>query len=136
MAVRYIGTLRGSLASGGEGASAGGAGPPFACCRWRTGTPPCNSASSKLKLHPSRNATQSDRASDEEDEDDEEEDPAARRAYRRAFLAQPSPPAYHPHVVRLLDYFTHKGPHGTHMCMVFETLGDNLLSLIKAYKYR
>ena len=29
-----------------------------------------------------------------------------------------------------------RGPHGTHVCMVFEVLGDNLLSLIKAFRYR
>eukprot|EP00884_Botryococcus_braunii_P018084 jgi/Botrbrau1/495/Bobra.110_2s0127.2 len=38
--------------------------------------------------------------------------------------------------VRLYDSFTHMGPHGKHMCMVFEVLGDNLLTLIKAYKYQ
>jgi serine/threonine-protein kinase SRPK3 len=37
---------------------------------------------------------------------------------------------------RLLDTFDHSGPHGRHVCMVFEVLGDNLLSLIKRYKYR
>jgi len=40
------------------------------------------------------------------------------------------------HCCRLLDAFDHAGPHGTHVCMVFEVLGDNLLSLIKAFKYR
>ena len=40
------------------------------------------------------------------------------------------------HCVRLLDWFEHSGPHGTHVCMVFEVLGDNLLSLIKAFRYR
>jgi serine/threonine-protein kinase SRPK3 len=39
-------------------------------------------------------------------------------------------------VVRLLDSFEHVGPHGTHVCMVFERLGDNLLTLIKHYNYR
>ena len=67
--------------------------------------------------------------------------------------------------VQLRDSFEHSGPHGTHMCMVFEVrvhvlpcpagalcrglmhsftclccpwqvLGDNLLALIKAYNYR
>jgi hypothetical protein len=32
---------------------------------------------------------------------------------------------------RLLDSFEHTGPHGEHVCMVFEVLGDNLLTLIK-----
>ena len=68
------------------------------------------------------------------------------------------------HVVRLFDHFIHRGPHGsracvwenyswahvecfdnvyvfffcffTDMCLVFEMLGDNLLTLIKANKYR
>lgn len=39
------------------------------------------------------------------------------------------------HVVRLLDHFKHIGPHGTHVCMVFEPMGANLLSLIKHYDY-
>ena len=38
-------------------------------------------------------------------------------------------------VVRLLDSFEHNGPHGKHVCMVFEALGENLLSLIKRYNY-
>ena len=29
-----------------------------------------------------------------------------------------------------------KGPNGTHVCMCFEVLGDNLLALIKRYDYR
>ncbi|CAM6124628.1 unnamed protein product [Calypogeia fissa] len=39
-------------------------------------------------------------------------------------------------VVKLLDHFKHTGPNGQHVCMVFEFLGDNLLTLIKLYKYR
>ena len=38
-------------------------------------------------------------------------------------------------IVRLHDHFTHKGPNGTHVCMVFDVLGDNLLTLIKRYEY-
>lgn len=37
---------------------------------------------------------------------------------------------------RLLDTFEHSGPHGRHVCMVFEVLGDNLLALIKHFRYR
>uniref|UniRef100_M4B4C6 non-specific serine/threonine protein kinase n=1 Tax=Hyaloperonospora arabidopsidis (strain Emoy2) TaxID=559515 RepID=M4B4C6_HYAAE len=33
-------------------------------------------------------------------------------------------------VVRLIDSFEHKGPNGLHVCMVFEMMGDNLLTLI------
>lgn len=40
------------------------------------------------------------------------------------------------HCCRLYDWFEHTGPHGHHICMVFEVLGDNLLSLIKQYDYR
>ena len=40
------------------------------------------------------------------------------------------------HVVSLLDSFEHKGPHGVHVCMVFEVLGENLLGLIKRYNHR
>lgn len=40
------------------------------------------------------------------------------------------------HVVSLLDSFNHKGPHGNHVCMVFEVLGENLLGLIKRWNHR
>ncbi|RCV40904.1 hypothetical protein SETIT_9G092600v2 [Setaria italica] len=39
-------------------------------------------------------------------------------------------------VVKLLDHFKHSGPNGNHVCMVFEFLGDNLLTLIKYTNYR
>jgi serine/threonine-protein kinase SRPK3 len=39
-------------------------------------------------------------------------------------------------VVKLVDHFKHTGPNGTHVCMVFKYLGNNLLMLIKAYNYR
>ncbi|KAJ6765748.1 SERINE KINASE-LIKE PROTEIN [Salix purpurea] len=39
-------------------------------------------------------------------------------------------------VVKLLDHFKHSGPNGQHICMVFEYLGDNLLTLIKYSGYR
>ncbi|XWS55931.1 hypothetical protein CRYUN_Cryun09bG0042600 [Craigia yunnanensis] len=38
-------------------------------------------------------------------------------------------------VVKLLDHFKHSGPNGQHVCMVFEYLGDNLLTLIKFSDY-
>ncbi len=38
-------------------------------------------------------------------------------------------------VVQLLDSFTIYGPNGKHVCMVFEVMGNNLLSLIKKYEY-
>lgn len=39
-------------------------------------------------------------------------------------------------VVRLLDYFEHQGVHGKHVCMVFETMGPNVLALIKQYNFK
>lgn len=38
-------------------------------------------------------------------------------------------------VVKLLDNFKHSGPNGQHACMVFEYLGDNLLTFIKYTNY-
>ena len=49
------------------------------------------------------------------------------------------PPLPHPGaraVVTLLDSFDHEGPHGTHVCMTFPVLGDNLLDVIKRFDYR
>lgn len=40
------------------------------------------------------------------------------------------------HCVSLLDHFRHNGPNGSHVCMVFEVLGENLLGLIKRYQHR
>jgi serine/threonine-protein kinase SRPK3 len=40
------------------------------------------------------------------------------------------------HTVQLLDDFRHTGPNGSHVCMVFEVLGENLLGLIKRYQHR
>lgn len=37
---------------------------------------------------------------------------------------------------RLHDYFEHTGPHGVHVAMVFDVLGENLLSLIERYDYK
>ena len=39
-------------------------------------------------------------------------------------------------VVQLLNTFAHHGPHGKHVCMIFEVLGINLLGIIKAYNYK
>ena len=51
-------------------------------------------------------------------------------------VAQSDPgPAGH-HVVLLHDSFVHRGINGLHHVMVFEVLGDNLLALIKATKYK
>ncbi|GME93697.1 unnamed protein product [Ambrosiozyma monospora] len=42
----------------------------------------------------------------------------------------------HAHLIKLLDYFDHHGVNGVHICMVFEVLGENLLSLIRRYKHK
>jgi serine/threonine-protein kinase SRPK3 len=39
-------------------------------------------------------------------------------------------------VVQLLSHFVHKGPHGKHVCMVFEVLGVNLLEIIKLFDFK
>ena len=39
-------------------------------------------------------------------------------------------------VVKLTHYFDHHGPHGKHVCMVFEALGPNALALIKKYDFK
>ncbi|KAJ7767979.1 kinase-like domain-containing protein [Mycena maculata] len=51
--------------------------------------------------------------------------------------SDPNTPDSHPgksHVISFLDHFRHKGPNGTHVCMVFEVLGESLLGLIKRYQ--
>jgi serine/threonine-protein kinase SRPK3 len=40
------------------------------------------------------------------------------------------------YVTAVVDHFMVTGPNGTHVCMTFEVLGENLLSLIKRYKSR
>ncbi|CAE7650135.1 SRPK1 [Symbiodinium pilosum] len=39
-------------------------------------------------------------------------------------------------VVQLIDYFEHFGVNGKHVCMVFETMGPNVLALIKRYNFK
>jgi serine/threonine protein kinase len=39
------------------------------------------------------------------------------------------------YIVHLLDHFTLSGPHGVHVCLVFERAGRNLLHVIKKYNY-
>eukprot|EP01065_Artemidia_motanka_P050741 TRINITY_DN8745_c0_g1_i1.p1 TRINITY_DN8745_c0_g1~~TRINITY_DN8745_c0_g1_i1.p1 ORF type:complete len:938 (+),score=262.27 TRINITY_DN8745_c0_g1_i1:310-2814(+) len=38
-------------------------------------------------------------------------------------------------ICRLLDYFLHTGPHGVHVCMVFEVLGPTLDALMRRTNY-
>ncbi|KAK9767131.1 serine/threonine protein kinase, CMGC [Basidiobolus ranarum] len=53
----------------------------------------------------------------------------------RVYSANPDSPG-RLYIVELLDHFQHSGPNGIHICMVFEVLGENLLSLIKKYNHR
>ncbi|KAK6457289.1 serine kinase [Scheffersomyces xylosifermentans] len=48
----------------------------------------------------------------------------------------PNPQAHpgYSHVMTLIDDFEIIGPHGNHICMVFEILGENVLNLIYKYK--
>lgn len=39
-------------------------------------------------------------------------------------------------VVQLCDYFEHYGQNGQHVCMVFETMGPNVLALIKRFNFK
>ena len=41
-----------------------------------------------------------------------------------------------PFVVKLLDQFVHRGPHGKHFCLVFEPMWKNLEYMIKKFHYR
>merc|ERR1712142_71873 len=54
---------------------------------------------------------------------------------RTIHTAVPDDPGY-PHVVQLLDDFRINGIHGSHVCMVFEVLGHNLLKFIIKSSYR
>ncbi|KAI9744041.1 MAG: serine/threonine protein kinase, CMGC group [Candelina submexicana] len=46
--------------------------------------------------------------------------------------ANPDHPGYK-HVVCLLDEFRHAGPHGDHVCLVFEVMGEDLVGLARRY---
>ncbi|KAI0757348.1 kinase-like protein [Daedaleopsis nitida] len=38
------------------------------------------------------------------------------------------------HIVSFLDHFEHSGPEDSHICLIFEPLGENLLALIERHK--
>lgn len=38
------------------------------------------------------------------------------------------------HVICLLDDFQHTGPHGVHVCLVFEVMGEDLAALVRRYR--
>ncbi|TDL27667.1 kinase-like protein [Rickenella mellea] len=52
---------------------------------------------------------------------------------QRMISSDPSHPG-RKHVISFLDHFRHKGPNGSHVCMVFEVLGENLLGLIRRHQ--
>lgn len=54
---------------------------------------------------------------------------------QKLLTADPNHPGRR-HTMELLDHFRHHGPNGTHICMVFELLGENLLGLIRRYQHR
>ncbi|ORX57811.1 kinase-like protein [Piromyces finnis] len=43
---------------------------------------------------------------------------------------------YRKFIVEFSGWFKHKGPNGIHVCMAFEVLGCNLLTLIRQYRHR
>ena len=49
--------------------------------------------------------------------------------------ANPSHPGRQ-HIVSLLDHFEHRGPNGDHVCLVFEALGESLISTLRRYHDR
>lgn len=53
-----------------------------------------------------------------------------------ALHANPNTEHSSEHVVKLLDYFEHRGPNGLHVCLTFEVLSKSLLSLVKRFNYR
>jgi serine/threonine protein kinase len=63
---------------------------------------------------------------------------SATETFSKEISSRTSSPSRRPNsgVVSLLDHFEHNGPHGKHVCMVFEMLGENLLKVIKNYDYR
>ena len=40
------------------------------------------------------------------------------------------------HVICLLDEFRHAGPHGVHVCLVFDVMGEDLVALVRRYPDR
>ncbi|KAL9609607.1 MAG: hypothetical protein Q9167_005631 [Letrouitia subvulpina] len=51
---------------------------------------------------------------------------------RHIKTVNPDHPGYK-HVICLLDEFRHTGPHGVHVCLVFEVMGEDLVTLARRY---
>ena len=61
------------------------------------------------------------------------------RRYFDRFIDDSGRPTKHPgfqRIMTLYDDFTVRGPHGDHICMVFEVLGENMLSIVGRYKHQ
>ncbi|KAI0823116.1 Pkinase-domain-containing protein [Trametes gibbosa] len=52
---------------------------------------------------------------------------------RQVMDANPAHPG-RSHIVLFLDHFEHSGPDDSHICLVFEPLGENLLALVERHK--
>ncbi|KAL4247273.1 Serine/Arginine-Rich Protein Kinase [Abortiporus biennis] len=52
---------------------------------------------------------------------------------KQVMEVEPSHPGRN-HIVSFLDSFQHTGPEGSHVCLVFEPLGENLLALVERHK--
>ena len=52
---------------------------------------------------------------------------------RHIKTADPEHPGYK-HVICLLDEFRHVGPHGVHVWLVFEVMGEDLVGLVRRYR--
>jgi len=61
---------------------------------------------------------------------------AARDEVKILQVATSNDPENCSRVIHLLDTFDVQGPNGTHVAMIFEKLGCNLLTLIRMYRYR
>jgi serine/threonine protein kinase len=54
------------------------------------------------------------------------------------FLEQSAPLTYGIHVTKLLDFFHHKGPNGTHLCLVVEIMrpsADSMMENFSSHQY-
>ena len=61
------------------------------------------------------------------------------RRYFDRFIDDSGRPTKHPgfqRIMTLYDDFTVRGPHGDHICMVFEVLAENMLSIVGRYKHQ
>jgi serine/threonine-protein kinase SRPK3 len=55
------------------------------------------------------------------------------RILQRTMSADPQHSGYG-RIIHLFDHFEHKGPYGTHLCLVLELLGPSVSAVQKAYQ--